>query len=496
MENISRRKFMNSVAGLAGMFGLSGLGCWSKSKKNKMNVLFISIDDLRPQLGCYGHEQMISPNIDKIASEGMVFKRAYCQQAICSPSRISLLSGMRCETTKIYGLNYHLADKWPDIVSLPHHFKNNGYQTISIGKIYHHNDDDPVAWSKDPFRAMKGSGYITDEGKKIVDLNSATNPNSGTKGPVTEMANVPDNGYSDGKLADRAIEELDNIKDDPFFLAVGFRKPHLPFTAPKKYWDMYNPDELSLAANPYPPKDATPFTMNNFGELRNYYQMPKGKTPVDDNLAHHLIHGYYACVSFIDAQIGRIMKKLERLGLKDNTIVIMWGDHGWKLGEHGSWAKHTNFEIDCNAPLVISDPRMKNKGTKTRALTEFVDIYPSLCEMCGLEKPDHLEGHSFVPLLKNPELAWKKAAFSIWVAKKYRYDFDAQVIGYAMKTDRYRYIEWKHTKSGKVKARELYDHHIDSQENSNVIDDPKYAETVKTMEQMMMQGWKSALPRK
>ncbi len=494
MKNLTRRDFLKTAAGTAAMIGLPGLGSCIKDKRSKMNVLFIAVDDLRPQLGCYSQKQMISPNIDKLASEGLIFERAYCQQAICSPSRISLLSGMRCETTKIYGLEYHLADKWPDIVSLPHHFKKNGYSTISIGKIYHHNDDDPKAWSKVPFRAMQGSGYITDEGKKIVDLNRATNPNSGTKGPVTEMADVPDNGYSDGKLADRAINELERIKDDPFFLAVGFRKPHLPFTAPKKYWDMYDPKELKLADNPYPPKGATPFTMNNYGELRNYYKMPKGKEPVENKLARHLIHGYYACVSFIDAQIGLIMDKLVQLDLKDNTIVIMWGDHGWKLGEHGSWAKHTNFEIDCNAPLVISDPRMKNKGIRTRALTEFVDIYPSLCELCGLEKPNHLEGISFVPLIKDPKRAWKKAVFSIWVEKRFRYNFDIQVIGYAMKTDRYRYIEWKHTKSGEVKARELYDHQIDPQENVNVIDDPKYAEAVKEMERMMRQGWKSALP--
>jgi arylsulfatase A-like enzyme len=257
---------------------------------------------------------------------------------------------------------------------------------------------------------------------------------------------------------------------------------------------MYDPEKLKLADNPYAPKGATKFTMNNFGELRNYYQMPKGKTPVDDKLARHLIHGYYACVSFIDAQIGRIMEKLEKLGLKDNTIVILWGDHGWKLGEHGSWAKHTNFEIDTNAPLVISDPRMKHKGIRTRALTEFVDIYPSLCELCGLEKPEHLEGVSFVPLMKDPERTWKKAAFSIWVHKKYRYDFDAQIIGYAMKTDRYRYVEWKHTKSGEVKARELYDHQVDPQENMNVIHDSKYADAMKELEQMMAKGWRGVLP--
>lgn len=464
------------------------IDCQANRPGNKKNVLFISVDDLRPELGCYGHEQIVSPNIDKIAAEGLVFERAYCQQAICSPSRISLLTGLRCETTKIYGLKFLKKDKLPDIVSLPAHFKKNGYKTLSIGKIYHHNQDDPVAWSKPPFRAMQGSGYITEEGQKIVALNRKTNPNSGTKGPVSEAADVPDSEYSDGKLADKSIEELRAMNGKPFFLALGFRKPHLPFTAPKQYWDMYVPQEIKLADNPFYPEGITPYTMNNYGELRNYYNMPKGNERVDDKLARHLIHGYYACVSFIDAQIGRIVDELERLGLRDNTIIIIWGDHGWKLGEHDSWCKHTNFEIDCRAPLIISDPQMNMKGIRTRALTEFIDIYPTLCELTDLPKPGHLEGRSFRPLMENPDQDWKKAAFSIWVQKKYRYDLETQIIGYAMKTDRYRYIEWRHTKSGEVRGRELYDHQTDPQENVNVVDKAEYAETVIKLEAQMRQG--------
>ena len=387
-------------------------------------------------------------------------------------------------------------DKLPDIVSLPAHFKNNGYQTLSIGKIYHHAQDDTEAWSKAPFRAMEGSGYITEEGKEIVALNRKTNPNSGTKGPVTEAADVPDNGYSDGKLADRAIEELRAMDGKPFFLALGFRKPHLPFTAPKKYWDMYDSETLMLAENSFYPEGITPYTMNNFGELRNYYQMPKGNERVDDELARHLIHGYYACVSFIDAQISRVLDELDRLGLKENTIIILWGDHGWKLGEHDSWCKHTNFEIDCRAPLIISDPQMTKKGIRTRALTEFIDIYPTLCELTGLPKPGHLEGYSFKPLMENPDQEWKKAAFSIWVQKKYRYNMDTQIIGYAMKTDRYRYIEWRHTSSGEVKGRELYDHQTDPQENVNVVEKSEYEEAVAKLAQLMRKGPKEVLPNR
>lgn len=494
MKDFTRRDFIKVITSGAAFLSLGGLGCAKISRGKKKNVLFIAVDDLRPQLGCYGRNDIKSPNIDKLASEGLLFRRAYCQQAICSPSRISLLTGLRCETTKIYGLKRLKKDFLPDIVSLPLHFKNNGYETLSIGKIYHHREDDPEAWTKTPYRAMEASGYITEEGKRIVLQNRRTNPNAKTKGPTTEMADVPDNGYSDGKLADRAIEELQRLKDKPFFLALGFRKPHLPFTAPKKYWDLYDPENLKLADNPFPPKRATPYTMNNYGELRNYYGMPRGKERVEDDLARHLIHGYHACVSFIDAQIGRVVAELEVQGLRDDTIIVLWGDHGWKLGEHDSWCKHTNFEIDTNAPLLISAPGMANAGQTTHALTEFVDIYPTLCELTGLAKPDHLEGLSFTPLMKNPDIDWKKAAFSIWVAKRFRYDEEIQVIGYTMKTDRYRYTEWKHTKSGEVRARELYDHANDPDENINVIDSPDYTAIVPDLEMQMTQGWKAALP--
>ena len=494
----SVKRTVTAVAGIASLFFVFALNTVVQGQvpgeAQRKNVLFIAVDDLRLQLGCYGQEQMISPNIDRLASEGLVFDRAYCQQAVCSPSRISLLTGLRCETTKIYDLERMKKDVLPDIVSLPKHFKNNGYETVSLGKIYHHNEDDPEAWSKPPVRFMSGSGYVTEEAKKLVKLNKETNPRSGTKGPVTEAADVADNIYSDGELADKAIEELQLLKKKPFFLAVGFRKPHLPFTAPKKYWDMYDPQNLKLADNPFYPEGVTPYTMNNYGELRNYYNMPRGQERVNDELARHLIHGYYACVSFIDAQIGRIIDELEQQGLKDNTIIILWGDHGWKLGEHDSWCKHTDFEIDCNAPLIISDPQLTRKGAHTRALTEFIDIYPTLCELTGLPEPDHLEGYSFKPLMENPDLPWKKAATSVWVEKKYRNDLETQIIGYALKTDRYRYIEWRRTKTGEILARELYDHQVDPKENKNVAENAEYESTVKEMHDLMNQDHASYRP--
>ncbi len=461
----------------------------------KYNVLFIAVDDLRPELNVYGVDQIKSPNIDRVAEHGVVFKQAYCQVPICGASRISLLTGLYSQSTDIYGIKLQKRDRLPTITSLPKHFKNNGYETISIGKIYHHSNDDPEAWSKKPFRAMKGSGYVSQESKDIVKSNQKTNSNAGSKGPVSESADVDDSLHSDGKLTLQTIRELQRIKNDkPFFLAVGFRKPHLPFTPPQRYWDLYDPEEIDTAANPFWPKNYTKYTMNNFGELRNYYDMPKGKEEVGKDLAKHLKHGYYASVSFIDAQIGKILDELELLGLRENTIVVIWGDHGWKLGEHKSWCKHTTFNIDARVPLIISVPGMKGKGEKSNSLVELVDLYPTLSELCGLSKPEHVEGTSFVTLLDEPKRTWKKAVFTRWVKANHRYDKEIQIIGHAMGTDRYRYIEWKRTKTGEVLAREMYDHANDPQENENVVSYPKYKLRVDSLAGMMKEGWEAAKP--
>lgn len=490
--NMDRRDFLKKMysGALSGaaLATFPGLSCSKGSPGNRYNVLFIAVDDLRPQLGCYGQPQMISPNIDRLASQGLLFERAYCQQAVCAPSRISLLSGLRPDSTGIYDLKHGLSKTLPNRISLPKLFKQKGYKTISLGKIYHHLNDDLQAWSQKPDWVTKPNGrYVTKEGLQLIEENRKINPEARNRGAPTEMADVPDNVYVDGKLTDRALKEMNRFKDKPFFLAVGYRKPHLPFTAPKKYWDLYDPQKIELAKNPFPPKGAARFAVNNFGELRGYYGMPKGKEPVSDEQARHLIHGYYACVSFIDAQVGRLLTELAALKLKEKTIVILWGDHGWKLGEHASWCKHTNFENDANAPLIISVPGMKTGGRKTKALIEFVDIYPTLCELCGLKLPDQpFDGCSFVPLLQNPGRSWKKAAFSQYSR--------GRVMGYTMRADRSRYTEWVLVETGKVLERELYDHEKDPQENINVVDDPKYTASVKRLEQMMKRGWKGALP--
>jgi len=468
-------------------------GRGQRGNQRKMNVLFIAVDDLRPQLGCYGQKQIISPNIDRLAAQGLLFERTYCQQAVCAPSRASLLSGTRPDTTKIYDLGTPLRKAMPDVLTLPEHFKNSGYETISIGKIYHHPEDDRQGWSVEPYRAgtfpkgsWKGRGYLTEKAVAQMEQYNKANPNMQGRGPAFEAADVPDSAYPDGCNTEYAIKQLNQLKDNAFFLAMGFYKPHLPFNAPKKYWDMYKPQDIRLADNPFVPKNAPSYATTNWDELRNYYGIPK-TGPCPDEVAHQLIHGYYACVSYIDALIGRLLDELDRLKLRDHTAIILWGDHGWKLGEHAGWCKHTNFELDTHVPMILSVPGMKTTGQRTWALTEYVDIYPTLSEVCKLPVPAHLEGLSMVPLLRDPDRPWKKAAFSQYPR--------GQVMGYSMRTQRFRYTEWKERKTGNVLARELYDHQKDPQENVNAIAQPEYEQDIQRFAQMLKGGWRAALPK-
>jgi len=289
-------------------------------------------------------------------------------------------------------------------------------------------------------------------------------------------------------VADLAVSTLRGLskKSGPFFLAVGFARPHLPFVSPKKYWELYNPAQIELAPNPYHPKDAPEYALSNSGELRNYTNMP-AEGPIPDSLARQLKHGYYAAVSYTDAQIGKVLDELDRLGLRKNTIIVLWGDHGWKLGEHGEWCKHSNVENDANAPLLLSVPGMKNAGKHTNALVEFVDVYPTLSELAGLPLPAHLEGLSAKPLLDDPNRSWKTAAFSQYPRKG--------LMGYSMRTDRYRFTVWVgRNDHSKIDAVELYDHTTDPQENINVAKLPANAELVKRLMDQWRQGWRGAKP--
>ena len=496
MRGTTRRQFLQTAGAAAALtlLGPRPARGGAAPAAGKFNVLFIPVDDLRPQLACFGHKMMISPNLDRLAAGGTAFRRAYCQQAVCAPSRASLLSGCRPDTTRVYNLETPLPTTMPDVLTLPQHFKANGYTAISLGKVYHHGlRDDPKGWSEKPWMPPGAfPGYATKALQDQVDQLTVDaikegwkpkNPGEKKRGAPVEAADLPDEAYGDGKIAQQAIETLRRVKDQPFFLACGFLKPHLPFTCPKKYWDLYKRDEVDLADNPFQPKGAPDIAMHTWGELRAYHGIP-GTGPLSEAQARELIHGYYACTSFVDAQIGKVLDELQRLGLAERTIVVLWGDHGWHLGDHGLWCKHSNFETATHAPMVIRTPGVKG-GRPTDRLAEFVDIYPTLCELAGLPLPAHLEGTSLVPLLNDPARPWKQAAFSQYPRGK--------AMGHSMRTERYRFTRWVGA-GGALLATELYDHQTDPEENTNLAVLPEHAKTVAELTAQAAKGWRGAKP--
>jgi len=481
------------VAGLRGLgAGLAATRLASRAEAapgRRANVLFIAVDDLRPQLACYGHKQMVSPRIDALAAGGVLFERAYCQIAICAPSRASVLSGVRPDTMGFYFLNTPLRKAMPRVVSLPQHFRANGYTTLSLGKIYHHSNDDAQGWSETPWHpANAWPGSIDPKVREAMRRywRAKPRPRQRPLGPSVEAADVADDAYADGRLTAKAIGKLRQVADKPFFLAVGYVKPHLAFACPKKYWDLYKRDDLDLADNPFRPKGCPDVALHNWGELRTYSDIPKSG-PLTDAKARELIHGYYACTSFIDAQVGRLLDELDRLELADNTVVVLWGDHGWNLGEHGLWCKHCNFETSVHVPLIIRAPGAKGAGKTTPALAEFVDVYPTLCELCGLGLPEPLEGVSLAPLLANPSRPWKTAAFSQYQRGSH--------MGYSMRTARYRFTRWQGIKNPKdIAGLELYDHQTDPGENVNLAAQPQHKALVERLGRMLDAGWRAAKP--
>jgi iduronate 2-sulfatase len=494
MKSNRRRDFL----ALAFVFAVVWIGgTVANAAEKPRNVLFIAVDDLRTELGCYGNTRVESPHIDALAKRGVVFHRAYCQQAVCSPSRTSLMTGLRPDSTKVYDLVQHFRNTVPDVVTVAQHFKNHGYHSVGMGKIYHGGLDDEASWSE-PWRRPNANGYQLQENQELVARKRAAARARGltgkplsraARGPAVESADVPDNAYPDGTCADMAIETLQRVKDKPFFLAVGFLKPHLPFNAPKKYWDLYDRSKIKLADNPFPPKNAPAFAMSNWGEIRVYEGIPRSG-PINDEQARELIHGYLACVSCTDAQIGRIVAELDRLGLADNTSIVLWGDHGWKLGEHGGWCKHTNFENDAHAPLIFAGAGVTDKGKKTDSLAEFVDIYPTLCDLAGLPLPKHLEGVSLKPVLDDATTSVRSAAFSQYP----RSHNGRKMMGYSMRTDRYRYTEWIDRHNGEVVARELYDHELDPAENVSIAGKPEHEPLLESLSKQLDggRGWEKA----
>ena len=480
------------------------------------NVLFIAVDDLRPELGTYGASHIKSPHIDRLAATGVRFDRAYVQYAICGPSRATTLTGLRPHTLKIEHIDTNFRDTVPDVVTLPQLFKQHGYTTAYIGKIFHPGQtDDANSWTRKltPARGEAAGGYKLAASRAIVKQRReaalakyGTDKGGITNGPAWEAADEPDNAYADGESADAALAALRDLKGTPFFLGVGLLKPHLPFVAPKKYFDLYDPATLPLTATPEPPTEAPSIARHSSFELRTRTGVPTAG-PIDAETSRKLLHAYAACVSFVDAQVGRILAELDALGLSENTIVVLWGDHGWHLGEYGIWGKATNYEIGTRIPFVIRAPGMAGNGRSSRAIVESIDLYPTLSALAGLPAPIALEGQSLVPLLQNPAATGKNFAFSEfpapalreWAARPLspamretffgpliadaeaqlarehgaRYDrktFEDHVKGYSLRTDRHRCTLWvdRRTPDSEPLAVELYDHANDPNEMRNI----------------------------
>lgn len=434
------------------------------------NILFIAVDDLRPELNTYGASHIHSPAIDQLASESLVFERAYCNIPVCGASRASLMSGIRPGRHRFIGYSTRLVEDYPGVTSLPMHFKNHGYTTISNGKIYHHKDDDAYAWDE-VWRAQ--SNFSPRDFLQPHNIKLDTTPD--TRGHSYEKVEAPDSAYRDGKTALKTIADLEKLKDQeaPFFLAVGFLKPHLPFNAPAKYWDMYDSTKIKLPENFLQPETTPKQAFHNFGELRHYSGVPK-KGPVSNELANKLIHGYYATVSYTDAQIGKVLSALSDLELDRNTIVILWGDHGWNLGDHMMWCKHCNFESSLHVPLMVKVPG-RTKGQRSKNITEFIDIYPSLCELAGLPLPDHLDGQSFVADIEGTS---RTDDFAI---SKYH-------DGITIVQGEYFYTEYLN-EDDEVAARMLFDHSNDPLELNNLAEKEEFEQLVGELHDKLVANW-------
>ena len=493
---------------------------WGK----KPHVLFIAIDDLRPELGCYGSTIAKSPHMDRLAKEGRLFERAYCQQSICSPSRASLMTGARPDQIGVIENTAYFRDLNPDIITLPQHFIKNGYEAVYCGKIYHGRmTDDQHSWSRGaawnklsfkqrpkPYGLQKNLDLLRENRIQMTEKYGTEGSRGLVHGPAYEAAEVPDHYFVDGFSTQLAITTLkDHLKkkpEQPLFLGLGFMKPHLNFVAPKKYWDLYDRKEIRTSVKVEEPRGGASMGLHASFELRTRHGIPK-TGPIGKELATDLLHGYFACVSYVDAQIGLMLSTLEELGIRDDTIIVVWGDHGWHLGEMGIWGKATNYEIATRVPLIFWTPEMKVRGKSTDALVELVDLYPTLSDLAGLPAPTHLAGKSLVPLLKDPNAKVKQFAVSQfpnpalreWAANPLspgmretffgplieeveekikmqlgkRWDrelFENHLMGYTIRTDRYRLVAWLDYRDVNAEPLylELYDLGEDPTEKKNI----------------------------
>jgi len=522
----------------AALLGILSIAPIIAQEKSKPNVLFIAVDDLKPVLGCYGDKIIKTPNIDRLAKMGTVFLNNYCQQSVCGPTRASLLTGMRPDVTKIRDLHTKMRDMNPTIVTLPEYFISQGYTTSGVGKIFHPScvdkKFDPQSWTI-PFLVAKDSDYfngppvqkhyqspelkalqakeeVASKDKKKGKKEDEDEDGGGARGPAFESLDLPDNAYDDGVsalLAEKQIIKLTKA-NKPFFMAVGFRKPHLPFVSPKKYWDLYNREDMPIAEFQEHAANSKIFSYQYPGELTNYSGV-KEFAKFDKNEANEfglaidkqkeLVHAYYAAVSYTDAQVGILLNTLEKLGTLNNTIIVLWGDHGWHLGDHDMWGKHTNYEQATKAPLIIAAPGLK--AGQTKSMTEFVDVFPTLCELSGGTVPTYLDGKSLVPVMKNNKVSVKEYAMSQYPRKMPKADTKKEegkvkLMGYSMRTEQYRYTVWLKNftsdqvySADKVYTKELYDYTKDPLEKVNVSDDKKYAAIAADLDKKMIAYFKS-----
>ena len=465
-QAFTRRDFLsNSLKAGTAAFTTGLLPKLTVDANCQYNVLFIVVDDLRPMLGCYGHPEMHTPNIDRLALQGTLFNRAYCQYPVCNPSRTSMLTGLRPETTRVFINSTGFREMLPNAVTLPQHFKMSGYHTQSVGKIAHNlsMQDDIYSWS------------VPSWGLPIT--------NQGPSNPSWQALDVEDDELSSGKTAKRAVEILKEIQNTQFFLAVGFHTPHLPFYAPKRYHELYKGENFNLPSSSIFPSNAPSIAGGKLlGNIRLFQDIPDAGS-FSDAKALELIRAYAASISYMDAQVGRVLDQLDALRLTENTVMVFAGDHGFHLGEHGKWGKNSLFEVSLRSPLIISVPGQTHLGVKTNALAELVDIYPTLCNACKLPTPSQLEGTSLLPVIQKPTHPWKTAAFS--QVKR------GGIKGNSMRTERHRYTEWGQNGSRGI---ELYDYHTNPVETVNIADLPGNKELVAHLSERLHAGWQEALP--
>ena len=458
-----------------------------ESRHQRPNVLFIAIDDLACTLGCYGDILAQTPNLDRLAATGTLFNRAYNQLPLCNPTRASLMTGLRPDQIKVYDLDRHFRDEVPDVLTLPQAFKNAGYEAIRVGKIYHYNVpasigtdgfDDPPSWSK----TINPRGRDKDE----EDLITNAEPHRPVSAALSWLAaEGSDEEQTDGMIASQAIKELKKKRDTPLFLGVGFFRPHTPYVAPQKYFQQYPLDSIRLPFSPSGDRMDIPLAAFAHNCPVPHYGLPAP-------LLKQATRAYYACVSFIDAQIGRILNALEETGQADNTIVIVWSDHGYHLGEHhGIWQKRTLFEQSARSPLILRAPTVKPVSHHCTRVVEFVDIYPTLVSLAGITPPSHLVGRDLSPLIKDPNTPWDDFAIT-QVLRPADSRLETPVMGCSIRTHRWRYTEWAEGEEG----RELYDHHADPGEFENLAEqkDPHIQRTITALQSKLRQHASGKIP--